>query len=461
MIPNVLGIDLGSSGLKLIYSTKNGSRKVREEYEACTPKGWYEAMCRAARQCDLSDIRAIGLSSQVGTYIINESDCISWREQIGQKELEDVLHTEPQEVFLREISMPHPHILSYPLPRLCYIKKRYGMLTSVCMPKDYLIGQLTGKRISDPYSWRGLANLETGEYSTFLLEKIGIRKQILPKLQRPESVAGYVTEEASARTGISAGTPVYVGCNDFFAGLLGMGMLHSGSMFDITGTSEHLGLITDKEPEFDTPVVQGPYFCHQALYGVTASSGVSLKFGQSFHDLDDETLLTCLNKNPPIFLPYLNGERAPVWDADASGVFFGITGETTKREMAYAVMEGVTFSLYHIYEKMGFPEAEHITVAGGAAKNISLCRMKASLFGLPVHTLCENDTSALGAQMIAAVGSGAYQDFDEAVRDNCAVRVRILPDEAKTEHLRRRFEIYKELYPALKPSFKKFCEFKK
>lgn len=87
--------------------------------------------------------------------------------------------------------------------------------------------------------------------------------------------------------------------------------------------------------------------------------------------------------------------------------------------------------------------------------------MKASLFGLPVHTLCENDTSALGAQMIAAVGSGAYQDFDEAVRDNCAVRVRILPDEAKTEHLRRRFEIYKELYPALKPSFKKFCEFKK
>lgn len=189
--------------------------------------------------------------------------------------------------------------------------------------------------------------------------------------------------------------------------------------------------------------------------------GVSLKFGQSLHDLDDETLMTCLNKNPPIFLPYLNGERAPVWDADASGVFFGITGETTKREMAYAVMEGVTFSLYHIYEKMGFPEAEHITVAGGAAKNISLCRMKATLFGLPVHALCENDTSALGAQMIAAVGNGVYRDLGEAVRDNCAVRMRILPDEAKTEHLRRRFEVYKELYPALKPSFKKFCELKK
>lgn len=456
MTPNVLGIDLGSSGLKLIYSTKSGNCKVREEYEACTPRGWYEALCRAAKQCDLSGIQAIGLSSQVGTYIINDTDCVSWSEPVGQEELEAVWKLVPQEVFMREISMPHPHMISYPLPRLCYIKKRYGMPESVCMPKDYLIERLTGQRVSDPYSWRGLANLETGEYSIRLLEKIGIDRRILPKLQPPESVAGYVTEEAAGLTCIPAGTPVYVGCNDFFAGLLGMGMLQAGSMFDITGTSEHLGLITDKEPDLAAQVVHGPYFRHQALYGVTASSGASLKFGQSLCDLDDESLLSCLDENPPIFLPYLNGERAPVWDADARGVFFGITGETSKREMAYAVMEGVAFSLYHIYEKMGFPTAEHITVAGGAAKNRGVCQIKASLFGLPIVTLCENDTSALGAQMIAMVGNGAYRNLEEAVRDNCAVRMRILPDKAKTERLRERFEIYKELYPALRMSFKKW-----
>lgn len=456
MIPNILGIDLGTSGIKLIYSTKNGSLKVREKYEECTPNGWWKALCKATEQLDLSEVQAIGLSSQVGTYIINNTENIGWSDQVGQEELEEVIKSQPQEVFLREISMPHPRILSYPLPRLRYIKKQYGMPQSVCMPKDYLIEKLIGRRVSDPFSWRGLANLETCEYSDYLLEEIGINKQILPEIQKPETVAGYLTAEASRLTGIPEGTPVYVGCNDFFAGLLGMGMLRAGSMFDITGTSEHLGLVTDNNPDLQTPVVHGPYFRHHASYGVTASSGASLDFGRSLYDLNDETLPMCLEENPPIFLPYLNGERAPIWDADTSGVFFGITGSTTQKQLAYAVMEGVTFSLYHIYENMGFPKAEYITVAGGAAKNKGLCQMKASLFDLPVITLCENDTSALGAQMLAAVGCGEYSDLESAIQDNCIENMRIVPDNTKTKRLRERFEIYKSLYPALKQSYKMF-----
>lgn len=456
MIPNVLGIDLGTSGLKLIYSTNTDNIKVREEYEECTPKGWFEALCKASRQCDLSKVRAIGFSSQVGTYIINDTHCIGWNEPKGEGEVEMILGMESQEVFLREISMPHPRILSYPLPRLAYIKKQYGMPQSVCMPKDYLIEQLTGRRVSDPYSWRGLANLETGQYSTFLLAKLGIDQGILPKLQKPESVAGYVTVNASKLTGIPEGTPVYVGCNDFYAGLLGMGMIRNGRMFDITGTSEHLGLITGQEPELSTPVVHGPYFRHHARYGVTASSGASLKFGQRLYDLNDETLLACMQEHTPIFLPYLNGERAPIWDANATGVFFGITSDTTEKELAYAVMEGVAFSLYHIYETMGFPKADGITVAGGAAKNKGLCQIKASLFDMPVFTLCENDTSALGAQMIAAVGEGAYADLEEAIGNNCTTLSHVMPNQAETQLLRKRYEIYKELYPALRTSFKQF-----
>lgn len=456
MIPNILGIDLGSSGIKLIYSTEDGNTKVRAEYEEISPKGWYEALCRVAKEFDLSGVKAIGLSSQVGTYIINGKDNTSWSLQVGQEELEEVLSMETQEVFMQEISMPHPHILSYPLPRLNYFKKKYGALTDVCMPKDYLIEKLTGNRVSDPFSWRGLANLETGTYSTYLLEKIGVSESILPRLQKPDSVAGFITEQASKETGIPAGVPVYVGCNDFFAGLLGMGMIRSGSMFDITGTSEHLGLITDKEPDLQTPVVHGPYFRHHALYGVTASSGASLKFGKGIWNLNDKTLLACAKDCPPIFLPYVNGERAPIWDANASGVFFGITSATTHKQMAYAVMEGVAFSLYHIYENMGFPEAKQITIAGGAAKNRLLCKLKASLFDIPVIILEENDTSALGAQMLAAVGSGGYESIETAMKENCVQKVFVRPDRELNTILRRRYEIYKGLYPALKDSFSEF-----
>lgn len=456
MIPNILGIDLGSSGIKLIYSTEEGNVKIREDYKEVSPSGWYEALCRAAKQFDLSAVKAIGFSSQVGTYIVNGKDNISWSAQVGQEELEEVLSLESQEVFLKEISMPHPHILSYPLPRLNYFKKKYEMLTDVCMPKDFLIEKLTGNRVSDPFSWRGLANLETGTYSTYLLQKLGIEESILPSLQKPDSIAGYVTEQASKETGIPVGVPVYVGCNDFFAGLLGMGMIRSGSMFDITGTSEHLGLITDREPDLQTPVVHGPYFRHHALYGVTASSGASLKFGKGLWNLNDKTMLNCAKENAPIFLPYVNGERAPIWDANASGVFFGITSATTHKQMAYAVMEGVAFSLYHIYENMGFPEAKQITIAGGAAKNRLLCKLKASLFDIPVIILEENDTSALGAQMLAAVGFGGYDRIETAMKENCVRKVFVRPDHELTETLRRRYEIYKGLYPALKDSFAEF-----
>ena len=352
--------------------------------------------------------------------------------------------------------MPHPHILSYPLPRLKFFQKKYEVLNDVCMPKDFLIEKLTGNRVSDPFSWRGLANLDAGKYSSYLLGKLGVDESILPRLQKPESVAGFVTKQASAETGIPAGTPVYVGCNDFFAGLLGMGMSQSGSMFDITGTSEHLGLITDKEPDLHTSVVHGPYFRHHALYGVTASSGASLKIGKGLWNVNDKSLLSCAKKNPPIFLPYVNGERAPIWDAKASGVFFGIHSETTQKEMAYAVMEGVTFSLYHIYEHMGFPKAKRITVAGGAAKNRSLCKLKASMFDIPVIILEENDTSALGAQMLAAVGSGDYESIEAAMKENCVQKVFVKPDRELKEILRRRYEIYKGLYPALKNSFAEF-----
>ena len=461
MIPNILGIDLGSSGIKLIYSTSDGNVKVREKYEECTPKGWYEALCRAAKQLDLSGVRAIGMSSQVGTYIINGRDSISWSEPVGQEELDFVLQEESQEVFYQEISMPHPRILSYPLPRLCYIKKKYSDLQDVCMPKDYLIEKMTGKRVSDKFSWRGLANLESNRYSTYLLERFGIKEELLPRLQKPDSIAGYVTLLASVQTGIPEGTPVYVGCNDFFAGLLGMGMIQSGSMFDITGTSEHLGLVTSEEPDLHTPVVHGPYFKHHALYGVTASSGASLRFGKSLHNLNEETILECAGENPPIFLPYVNGERAPIWDANASGVFFGITSKTTQKQMAYAVMEGVAFSLYHIYEHMGFPKVENMTIAGGAAKNYGLCKLKASLFRIPAIILEENDTSALGAQMLAATGAGLYSDIEQAIRENCVQRAYIEPEKELGEILRERYAIYKGLYPPLRDSFQKFHKMNK
>ncbi len=442
---SVVGIDLGTSSVKVIKRYQDGTvEKVKTTYEEISPKGWWDAIGGALSQLNLTDVAAVGLSSQVGTYIVDDEHVISWNEGAGAKELAEVKEAYDTDIFVKEISMPHPNIVSYPIPRLCYIKKRYPEVKRVCQPKDYICQMLTGNWVTDPYSWRGLANLETKEYSEFFFDELGYRKEQLPEMKDYTDVAGY------AKTIFPEGTPVYVGLNDYYASLLGMGIQNEGDMFDISGTSEHLGII-EKQINVETKMVSGPYLNANVHYGVTASSGASLNFGLRLWEGGVVNLEKVSKQNPPIFLPYLNGERAPIWDADARGMFFGIGADCSKEDMAYSVMEGVVFSLYHIYEHMGKPEATMMKLSGGAAVNPVLNLLKAELFDIPVAVLEERDTSALGAVIVAERGLG-WKEKD------CKIKEKMEPTGKYKEWLHKRYAIYKELYPAVKLQYETLKE---
>ena len=451
---SVLGIDLGTSAVKLLQRFEDGKVvKEKERYEEVSPKGWWEAICRAMQRMDLESVEAIGLSSQVGTYIVDEVSVISWNDPIGAEELAQLKRMYTQEEFLAEISMPHPNIISYPLPRLLHIKKNYPDFQKVCQPKDFICEKLTGRCVTDPYSWRGLANLNTKTYSKKFLQEIGITEDMLPQMMDYKEVAGKTMKCIVPGSSLGEGIPVYVGLNDYYASLLGMGIWNTGDMFDITGTSEHLGILEDVV-NMETEMVSGPYLQHHVHYGVTGSSGASLDFGLQFSETGEMDIGETLRRKPPIFLPYLNGERAPIWDGDAKGVYFGIQGGCSKDDMAYAVLEGVCFSLYHIYEKMGKPEAKVMYTAGGAAVNRTLGKLKAELFGIPVKILKEHDTSALGACMIAELGAKWYQNLEEVMADGVEIEDTLQPTGMHQDILKQRFAVYKELYPALKQHFK-------
>ena len=448
MSRGVLGIDIGTSSVKALLVKGDKKVKLREEYESIGLDGWTNAIKSIAQKLDMSEVSAIGFSSQVGTYIADKSFITSWNDPAGKKQLDEALNAFPKQKFVDEISMPHPELTSYPIPRLRYIKEQYGDFAEVCQPKDYIIRLLTGKFVTDMYSWRGLANLETARYSKFFLDYIGISENNLPEIKKPTDLAGVTIEND---LGFPTGIPVYVGCNDFFASLLGMGINKPGQMFDITGTSEHIGIISDKM-DIDTKMVSGPYYTQNVSYGVTASSGASMDFclANFDTDLDPEAVL---GKNPPIFLPYLNGERAPIFDSNAKGMFFGITKVCGKKEMAYAVMEGIAFSLWHIYEILPEAKPNRITVSGGGAVNTILNRLKAELFDIPVVTLCENDTSALGAVILAAIGCGEFGDIFEAAESLVKTDLEFLPTGKFRSVLLKRFETYKKLYPRVKDLF--------
>ena len=442
MSKNILGIDLGTSSVKMILKKSDGSLlKSKASYVERSPEGWMSGIQEAFQKICENRIDIISLSSQVGTYIVNEKDVISWDSSVGREELAFIKEKYDINAFIDEIAMPHPDIISYPIPRLLYIKKHYENIESICQPKDLIGKYLTGNWVTEKYSYRGLVHTRTGQYSQFFLNEIGINEIFLPPIISCDDIIGHTTEACEKAYGIPREIPVVAGLNDFFASIIGM-ELEEGELFDISGTSEHIGIICDELVE-DTKMVSGVYFDKFIHYGVTASSGCSLDFGIRELELEHVDITGCLKNNPPIFTPYLNGERAPIFDTNARGVFFGIHGRTTKKDMAYAVLEGVVFSLYHIYESMGKPEIRGVRICGGAAQNDDLNRLKAELFGVPVHVLKENDTSALGAVRLLT-----YENINE-------ISYSILPTGKMRERLLERYEIYKSIYPALREQFEK------
>ncbi len=468
MNKSVLGIDLGTSSVKILQLFQNGAKCIaRASYKEISKEGWWSAICRALTMLDLESVEAISLSSQVGTYIVNDSDVISWNSGAGKEEVSEIKKKYEPEIFLKEISMVHPNIISYPIPRIKYITEHFREISSICQPKDFICEQLTGNRVTDPYSWRGLANLETKKYSVYFLQELGIEENVLPKMQDYTSFAGNTKEilldseeincSSECQKRLNAGIPVYIGLNDYYASLVGMGIQNTGDLFDISGTSEHLGVI-EKETQTETELVSGPYLRENVHYGVTASSGASIKFGLKLLNNKDIELEKIKAKQPPIFLPYLNGERAPIWNADARGMYFGIAEGCGEEELAYAAFEGVAFSLYHIYECMGKPDTKTMRISGGAAVFPVLNQIKAEMFGIPAQTLEENETSALGAALVAALGAGWYADLNEAMKEHCKIKDVIYPTGEYKAWLEKRYAIYKELYPSVKLQYEKLKE---
>lgn len=445
-----LGIDLGTSAIKLLVRRNDGHvEKAREGYGSPDVNGWLNALETAASRLDLRGIDAIGLSSQVGTYIVNGSEVTGWNGAAGLHELRDLKSAFDRSTFIREISMDHPDMVSYPIPRLMHIMRSHPDVHSVCMPKEILIEYLTGESVSDIYSWRGLTNLETGSYSRFFLDHIGISESALPPVINPTDIAGRLTQKAAAALGIPEGVPVYTGCNDFFAGLLGAGIRNEGDIFDVTGTSEHMGGIAATLHDAQG-LISGRYFSGYVRYGVTGSSGDSLNYARRLYDgaVDPPG---CLKRIPPIFLPYLSGERCPVCDPIARGVMFGINSHCDQEMMAYSVMEGVCFNLRQICESLDMPPSEVIT-CGGAAMNPALNQLKANILGLRIVSLSEPDTSALGAALIAGVGCGEFSGLAGAPAPEKLTEYDPDFDYDYTD----RYNLFRRLYPALKEQFTDF-----
>lgn len=332
--------------------------------------------------------------------------------------------------------------------------------------KDYLNFRLTGELDVTDFSDAShamLIDIHTRRYLADVFAELGLRGSLFPSLHRSTDVIGRLSPEAAAQLGLRAGIPVAAGGGDGACATVGAGIVRAGDAYCSLGTTAWIACSMDApylDPSrrvFNILALDGE---HVGVFGTMQSAGRSIQWVQGLLQIDDVVELGQLAAKADalcdglVFLPYLEGERSPIFDPQARGVFFGIRASHGREHFARAVFEGVSFALGSILDVLRerLPIQE-IRIIGGGAKSELWRQMIANagdvrICGIDVSA--ENATS-LGAAAAAGVAAGWFPDVSCAAK-RVQVTGRTFPDHTCAGY-RAQIHFYQSLYPLLKPAF--------
>ncbi len=482
----LLGIDVGSSSTKVGLFSLQGQKLAlaSRPYPTLEPQsGWKEqqpehwwtsvstALAEIRHETPASDILGVGVTGHISSLtFVNASGrplrpAIGFQDQRARGEIEELYKRFSRDDLAVLLGIDLPPAATWPLPRLLWFC-RYEPATlekshRVLQAKDYINFCLTGEFASDASSCRGLVNLADGLPPQQVFSKLGLPAQLLPKICDPGAIVGRVSTRAAAETGLPDGVPVAGGWNDLNAAVLGSGAVHAGESFNITGTSEHLGVVTEKEyrvPE----LLCGPYLPgKKLLYGATLCGGGSLQWYCKAFRSELDQLLAQAEQAPAgseslFFLPYLEGERSPIWDPMATGAFVGIRSIHSQRHFVRAILEGVAFGLLQILElvvRSGQSISEPMRLAAGTARADLWNQIKTDVFGFPCATPEAGHAGVLGAAILGGVAAGIYEDCETAAAQMVRLERQYSVSESRHRQYQRQYLRFCELYPALQECF--------
>jgi xylulokinase len=482
----VLSFDIGSSTTKVGLFTLQGKpvHIATQSYETLEPRPgfkeqdpqvWWNAVVEGTREInshfEADDILAVGASGHIVSHVFIDGDgkpinhSIGFQDQRSLAEMGQLYHTFTREELADHLGIDLPPAPTWPLPRLLWMRKHapdtLARARCVLQAKDYINFRLTGELASDASSNRGFVDISTGRPASNVLTKLGLPDDILPAILRPDQIMGRISSEAAKLTGLKPGLPVATGWNDLNAAVLGSGTVREGEAFNVTGTSEHLGLITSsvsRSPKLTfAPFLPGKF----VLYGVTSCGGGSLHWYRKAFKREYEDLLRLAEAAPVgaaslFFLPYLEGERAPIWDPNASGAFIGIRTLHNEGHFIRAVLEGVAYGLLEILELVEDTaklRLEPIVVTGGSARVDLWNSIKADVWGRSIVVTRNVHSAVLGAAMLAAVASKRYSSCEEASEGMRGVERRFSPVRGRSLQYRELYAYFRELYPTLRQWF--------
>lgn len=490
-----LGLDIGTSAVKALLMDQNGeiAAENSESYPLSTPNpgwaeqnpaDWWQASQKvikdliAENEIEAEKIKAISFSGQMHSSVFLDQKmevirpAILWSDTRTSKECREI---EKRVGGIEELTklVSNPALEGFTAAKILWLRNNesanYKKVKKVLLPKDYIRYKLTGELGMDLSDAAGtlLCDVKAEDWSEEIMELLEIEPEIMPPVLRSVDVVGPVTAEAAAKTGLSTTTKVVAGGADNACGAVGSGIIKAGRVMASLGSSGVVVAQTD-QPEAD-PEGRVHLFNHAVpgshyIMGVMLSAGMSFKWMKEemfndevgFEQLNQEAAAVEAGSEDLIFLPYLYGERTPHADADARGVFFGISGKHKRGHFIRSVMEGVSFGLRDSLEliKARGVEVEEVRLIGGGAKSELWQQITADIFGETIGILNVEQGPAFGAAIIAGVGAGVFSDFESIVEELVDVVKKVEPIAENVERYEKNYEIYQGLYSDLKARFK-------
>ena len=484
-----IGIDLGTSAVKLLLLDESGAvlNTVSKEYPLSFPHpGWSEQRPEDWRHAvmegvpelvagfDAGQVAGIGAGGQMRVLVALDKDdnvirpCILWNDGRTSAEVEYLNGTVGKD----KLSAWTANIAfaGFTAPKLLWMRKNepenFARIAKIMLPKDYINYVLTGVHCCDYSDASGMLLLDVEHkcWSKEMLELCGVTEAQMPRLFESYECVGTLKPEIAAQLGLSENVKVCAGAGDNAAAAVGTGTVGEGACNISLGTSGTIFISSDSFGVDPSNALHA--FAHADgnyhLMGCMLSAASCNKwlmediFSTTDYNAEQAPITDDkLGENHVYFLPYLMGERSPINDTNARGTLVGMTMDTTRADITQAVLEGVAFAIrdsLEVARSLGI-EIKRSMLCGGGAKSPLWRKIMANVLGIELDLPVSEQGPGMGGAMLAMVCCGAYSSVREVCEKLVKVSETVKPDGDLTAKYERRYQAFKQIYPALKGVF--------
>ena len=482
-----VGVDLGTSAVKLLLMDAQGKilNTVSKEYALSfphpgwseqKPEDWYSQVMAGLKElladADKSQVAGISFGGQMhGLVILDDQDnvirpAILWNDGRTQKQtdyLNNVIGKDKLSQYTANIAFA-----GFTAPKILWVEENepenFKRIAKIMLPKDYIAYKLSGVHCTDVSDASGmlLFDVKNRCWSKEMMEICHVKEEQLAKIYESYEVVGTLKADVAAELGLSTDVKIVAGAGDNAAAAVGTGTVGDAMCNISLGTS---GTVFISSKEFGVDKNNALHsFAHADgsyhLMGCMLSAASCNKWWmedilKTKNFADEQKGIEKLGENHVFYLPYLMGERSPHNNPNARATFIGMTMDTTREDMTQAVLEGVAFALrdsLEVAKSLGI-KLERTKICGGGAKSPLWKKMIANILGIKVDVIETEEGPGYGAAMLAAVACGEYASVEEAAAKLVKTVDTIEPDPELAAKYEKKYQQFKQIYPACKGLF--------